>query len=118
LCDSRQTARLPHPKYTSVFAGLFLPDELTLSEQGNASRPWVRFTQDSSLQLHMWNARPGSAISPLTKAEDKTSGNARIVLRVVGELGAKVIHLNQAQPDVPRGLDVEAAAEGHAKGLL
>ena len=56
--------------------------------------------------------------SPLAEAENEPGRNSRVVLSVVGELGANVVYLDETQPDVPGAPHIEAAAKGHADSSL
>ena len=55
---------------------------------------------------------------PLAESENEAGRDARIVLRIVSELGANVVHLDEPQPDVPRTPDIEPATEGHAESVF
>ena len=54
----------------------------------------------------------------MTESKNESGRNAHIILRVVSELGANVIYLNQPHPDVPSSFDVDPSAEGHAESIL
>ena len=58
------------------------------------------------------------SLLPVTKPEDQSGGDPSIILRVVCELSAKVVQLNQSHPDVLRSLDIESTTERHTKRIL
>lgn len=75
------------------------------------SGPELAFKRPSNCRMWSCEFHSANVRLPLAEAEDKARGDLHIVLGVIRELGAEIVQLNQAHPDVPRGFDIDPSAK-------